>query len=262
VAQISVSPETIFSIGPFNVTNSLLGTWFAMLVLVVLIVAVRRSMSLRPGRLQALIEWPVEGMLGLVTSTDRSRGRAYFPLVMAMFLFILTMNWTSLLPGFGTIGWLEDHNGTQVLIPFLRGGTADLNTTLGLALVSLVVFLGFGIRVHGPLGYLKTYANPPALAPLEVLQSLFRAVSLSLRLFGNIFAGEAIQLVFLSLGPAGFILPAAFLGLELLFGLVQAGIFAMLTMTYILLATLEHEPSHGPDDDQAAHAAGAAAAAA
>jgi F-type H+-transporting ATPase subunit a len=101
--------------------------------------------------------------------------------------------------------------------------------------------------VHGSVGYIKTFANPPLLAPLEILQALFRAVSLSLRLFGNIFAGEAIQVVFLSfLGPAAFVIPVVFLLLEILFGLVQAGIFALLTMTYILLATLEHGPAEGP----------------
>jgi F-type H+-transporting ATPase subunit a len=265
VAEISVAPETLFTIGPLHVTNSLLGTWIAMAFLIVLALVIRRNLSLVPGRLQALIEWPIEGMLNLVTSTDRQRGIRYFPLVMSLFLFILTMNWMGLLPGFGTIGVLEDRNGQQVLVPFLRAGTADLSTTLALALISFVVFIGFGIAVHGPAGYVKTFANPPALAPLEILQSLFRAVSLSLRLFGNIFAGEAIQLVFLSfLGPAAFVFPVIFLLLEILFGLVQAGIFAMLTMTYILLATLEHGPAHGPEGGggEAAHARAEAAPAA
>jgi F-type H+-transporting ATPase subunit a len=255
VAEISVAPETLFTIGPFNVTNSLLGTWLAMLLLIVLAVAVRRNLALVPGRLQSLLEWPIEGMLNLVTSTDRQRGIRYFPLVISMFLFIVTMNWMGLLPGFGTIGFLEDKGGHQVLVPFLRAGTADLSATLALALVSFFVFIGFGVAVHGPAGYLKTFANPPALAPLEILQALFRAVSLSLRLFGNIFAGEAIQIVFLSfLGPAAFVIPVIFLLLEILFGLVQAGIFALLTMTYILLATLEHGPSHGPGDEEASTA--------
>jgi F-type H+-transporting ATPase subunit a len=245
VTEISVAPETVFSIGPFNVTNSLLGTWLAMIFLVILALAVRRNLSLVPGRLQSLLEWPIEGMLNLVTGVDRERGIRYFPLVMSMFLFILTMNWMGLLPGFGTIGLLEDKGGHQVLVPFLRAGTADLSTTLALSLVSFVVFIGFGVIVHGPVGYAKTFANPPLLAPLEILQHVFRAVSLSLRLFGNIFAGEAIQIVFLSfLGPAAFVIPAVFILLELLFGLVQAGIFALLTMTYILLATMEHGPSH------------------
>jgi F-type H+-transporting ATPase subunit a len=247
LAEISVAPETLFMIGPLAVTNSLIGTWLAMLFLIVLALIVRRNLSIVPGRLQALLEWPIEGMLNLVTGVDRQRGIRYFPLVMAMFLFILTMNWMGLLPGFGTIGFLEEKEGHQVLVPFLRAGTADLSTTIALALVSFVVFIGFGVVVHGPVGYLKTFANPPALAPLEILQHLFRAVSLSLRLFGNVFAGEAIQIVFLSfLGPAAFVIPAIFILLELLFGLVQAGIFALLTMTYILLATLEHGPSHGP----------------
>jgi F-type H+-transporting ATPase subunit a len=261
VTEISVAPETLFSIGPFNVTHSLVGTWLAMLLLMVLAVVIRRNRSLVPGRLQGLLEWPIEGMLNLVTGVDRRRGIQYFPLVISMFLFILTMNWMGLLPGFGTIGLLEEHNGHQVLVPFLRAGTADLSTTLALALVSFVVFIGFGVVVHGPLGYLKTFANPPALAPLEILQHLFRAVSLSLRLFGNVFAGEAIQIVFLSfLGPAAFVIPAIFILLVILFGLVLAGIFALLTMTYILLATLEHGPSHGPGEEGGAaddHAAGA-----
>jgi F-type H+-transporting ATPase subunit a len=266
VAEISVAPETLFTIGPLNVTNSLLGTWLAMLFLIVLALVIRRNLSLMPGGLQAFLEWPIEGMLNLVTSTDRQRGIRYFPLVMSLFLFILTMNWMGLLPGFGTIGFLEERDGHQVLVPFLRAGTADLSATLAMALISFFVFIGFGIVVHGPVGYVKTFANPPALAPLEILQSLFRAVSLSLRLFGNIFAGEAIQLVFLSfLGPAAFVFPVIFLLLEVLFGLVQAGIFAMLTMTYILLATLEHGPAHeggAEGGEGTAHAPGSTASAA
>ena len=251
MSEISVAPETIFTIGPLAITNSLLGTWLAMLVLIVLALVVRRRLSAVPGGLQGLLEWPIEGMFNLVTGVDRKRGIQYFPLVMSMFLFILTMNWMGLLPGFGTIGFFEEKNGHQVLVPILRAGTADLSTTLALAIVSFVVFIGFGVVVHGPVGYLKTFANPPLLAPLEILQTLFRAVSLSLRLFGNVFAGEAIQIVFLSfLGPAAFVIPAVFILLEILFGLVQAGIFALLTMTYILLATLEHGPSHGSDGDE------------
>ncbi|HET7027747.1 MAG TPA: F0F1 ATP synthase subunit A [Candidatus Limnocylindrales bacterium] len=255
MTEISVAPETLFSIGPFDVTNSLIGTWLAMLFLIALAFVVRRNLSMVPGRLQSLIEWPIEGMLNLVTGVDHQRGLQYFPLVISMFLFILTMNWMGLLPGFGTIGLLQDHEGHQVLVPLLRAGTADLSATLALSLVSFFVFIGFGVAVHGPAGYVKTFANPPALAPLEILQQLFRAVSLSLRLFGNIFAGEAIQIVFLSfLGPAAFVIPAVFILLELLFGLVQAGIFALLTMTYILLATLEHGPSHGPSDETGTNA--------
>ena len=259
MTEISVAPETLFSIGPFDVTNSMIGTWLAMVLLIVLALVVRRNLSMVPGRVQSLLEWPIEGMLNLVIGMDRQRGLRYFPLVISMFLFILTMNWMGLLPGFGTIGLLQEHDGRQVLVPFLRAGTADLSATIALSLVSFFVFIGFGVAVHGPAGYLKTFANPPALAPLEVLQSLFRAVSLSLRLFGNIFAGEAIQIVFLSfLGPAAFVIPVVFIVLELLFGLVQAGIFALLTMTYILLATLEHGPSHGPEEgaDAGDHAAG------
>jgi F-type H+-transporting ATPase subunit a len=250
VTEISVAPETLFSIGPFNVTNSLVGTWLAMLFLAVLALVVGRNLSLVPGRLQALLEWPIEGMLNLVTGVDRQRGIRYFPLVMSMFLFILTMNWMGLLPGFGTVGLLEEHEGKQILVPFLRAGTADLSATLALALVSFVVFIGFGVVVHGPVGYAKTFANPPALAPLEILQHLFRAVSLSLRLFGNIFAGEVLIAVMTFLLPWVAVLP--FYGLELFVGFIQAFVFAVLTLVFMSLATESHA-EHGEPGGAAHH---------
>ncbi len=246
--EVSISAETVFQIGPIPVTNSMIATWLTMAVLIGLALYVRRRAGLVPNRLQGLLEWPTEYVLDIVKGADSKYGVIYFPLIGALFLFILTANWMSLLPGFGTIGVYVQHGSDRVLIPFLRAATADLNTTLAMAIVSVVVFFGFGIVVHGPVGYARTFLYgsvlDPFIALLELIGNLFRTVSLSIRLFGNIFAGEVIQIIFLSLGPAAFLVPAFFIILEVLFGLIQAAVFTLLSMTYIALAVMEHGSGH------------------
>ena len=141
----------------------------------------------------------------------------------------------------------------------MRAGAADLNFTLGLALISFVSFIAFGLRANGVRGYLKELliAEPaymtPLLTPIHLISELSRVISLSMRLFGNVFAGEVLLATMLALTtatvfilPLAFVIPGVFIGLELLFGLVQALVFALLSMTYITLAIAEHR-QHGSD---------------
>ncbi len=173
---------------------------------------------------------------------------------------MLTANWMSLLPGVGTIGLAEPGpDGTPIIVPFLRAGAADLNFTLGLALISFVSFIAFGLRANGARGYLKELlvAEPaymtPLLTPIHLISELSRVISLSMRLFGNVFAGEVLLGTMLALTttavfllPLAFVVPVVFIFLELLFGAVQALVFALLSMTYITLAIAEHR-QHGDD---------------
>jgi F-type H+-transporting ATPase subunit a len=262
LVNVSIRAETLFSIGPFEVTNSMVGALLASAILLVLAWLFTRRQSLIPGRLQGLIELPVEWLGGIVAGST-SRWRGYVSLILAFFLMILTANWLGLLPGVGTIGVMHEHE----LVPFVRPASADLNFTLGLAIVSFVVFVWWGVRINGVGGYLKELVGEPRymaplMFPIHTISELSRLVSLSMRLFGNVFAGEVLLATMLALTtaavfvlPLAFFVPAIFLGLELLFGLVQALVFALLAMTYITMAIAEHEGAHaeehGPEDEHA-----------
>jgi F-type H+-transporting ATPase subunit a len=151
--------------------------------------------------------------------------------------------------------------GEKELVPFFRAPTADLNMTLALALISFTTVQIVGIRMHGPVGRVKHMANPPFLFPIEVISEFSRIISLSARLFGNVFAGEVLLAVMYSMAAAikiavvPFLFPVVFLFLELLFGTIQALVFSLLTLLYIALAA---EGGHG--DEHEAHAHGHAPA--
>jgi len=229
----------------------------ALLASAVLLVAagwfIRRAERV-PGRLQSLIELPIEWIAGIVRNTGGKRSAEFAALVIAVFLFVLVANLIGLLPGVGTVGLAhEGEHGEPTLVPLVRAAAADLNFTLGLAIIAFVAFVAWGIRANGVLGYLKELliAEPaymtPLLTPIHLISELSRVISLSMRLFGNIFAGEALLAVMIVLAP--LLVPAAFLGFEVLVAFVQALVFALLTMTYITLAIAEHRQH----DSQAAH---------
>jgi F-type H+-transporting ATPase subunit a len=161
-----------------------------------------------------------------------------FPYLMTFFLFILIANWTGLIPGISVIGLREGHN----IIPFFRPATSDLNTTLGLALVSLFATHFMSIRTTGIKDYLGRYfsLNPLNLyiGILELIGEVTKIVSLSFRLFGNIFAGEVVLGTVATIFAVLFPLP--FLMLEVVVGLVQALVFAMLTMAFMAVLTTPH----------------------
>jgi F-type H+-transporting ATPase subunit a len=236
----------------------MVGALIASLLLLFVAWYVTRRSSLVPSRLQVAVEFPIEWIANIVEGTGGTRWRSFAPLVISIFIFVLIANWLGLLPGVGTIGLFEEHHGETVLVPFVRSASADLNFTLGLAIVSFIAFIGFGIKANGLKGYLKhTFvANPPymtpIMTPIHIISELSRLISLSMRLFGNVFAGEVLLATMLALVP--IVVPIAFLGLELVFGFVQALVFALLTMTYVILAIAENE-QHGkaeleePDHD-------------
>ena len=260
MVHVEIAAEALFTVGPLIVTNSMIGALLASIVLLVIAGRFARGSAVVPSRAQSLVELPIEFLAGIVRGTGGKRWRQFAPLVFAIFLFVLTANWMSLLPGVSTVGLAEEVEGHEVLVPFVRAGAADLNFTLGLALVSFVSFIAFGLRANGVRGYLKELlvAEPaymtPLLTPIHLISELSRVISLSMRLFGNVFAGEVLLATMLALTtatafllPLAFVIPGVFIGLELLFGLVQALVFALLSMTYITLAIAEHR-RHGSDD--------------
>jgi F-type H+-transporting ATPase subunit a len=261
VVHVDIAAERLFSIGPLTVTNSMVGAVLASVILLLAALWFGRRATLVPSRATSVLELPIEFLADIVRGTGGTRWRRFAPLVFGIFLFLLVANWLSLLPGVGTIGYLaKGADGKEYIVPFVRAAAADLNLTLGLAIVSFVSFVGFGIWANGLRSYLKELlvAEPaymtPLLTPIHVISELSRVISLSMRLFGNVFAGEVLLATMLALTtatlfllPLAFVVPSIFFGLELLFGLVQALVFALLSMTYITLAIAE-ERQHSSND--------------
>jgi len=237
------APETIFQIGPIPITNTVLNTLFVDALIIGGVFYLSKKLTLIPNNLfQNTIESIIETFYSLTESVAQHAASKIFPYFMSFFLFILLINWSSLVPGVGTIGIFERGE----FIPLLRGATSDLNTTLGLALVSAVATHMLSIKIVGIKDYIKRYfsLNPINLfiGVLEIISEITKIVSLSFRLFGNIFAGEVVILTVSSI--FAFIFPLPFLMLEIIVGLVQALVFSMLTMVFMAILTTSPKESH------------------
>lgn len=166
----------------------------------------------------------------------------FFPLAATFFFFIILGNWSGLVPGVGSIGFFEVEEGHQVLVPFLRGATADLNTTLALALFSVGAIQFYGLSLL-KLPYLKRFFNLKTpvdlfVGILELFSDVAKIISFSFRLFGNVFAGEVLLIVMAFFVP--FLVPFPFLILEIFVGFIQALIFTTLTLVFLNVATAGH----------------------
>lgn len=244
-----LAAEPIFKLGPFNVTNSMITALFAIVVICVLSYIGTRKMKIVPGRLQAMLEFIVEYLLTLATNTaGKKAGRQIFPLIATFFIFILVANWMGLLPGFGAIKVYSSIEHEYV--PLFRAANADLNMTAAMALISITTVQFLGVMYNGVLGYIKHLATPVFLFPVHILSELSHIISLSARLFGNIFGGEVLLLVMYSLVP--ILVPTVFAGLEVLFGFIQALIFTVLSVVYIALVVGHEEPEEAPELQPAA----------
>lgn len=233
--HISLTAQPLFHLGPLTVTNSLLTSWIVVVVLVTLAVKFSKRFSLIPSFGQMLLEVPIETLYNVTKGIASHRALTFFPYVATFFLFILLSNLSGLIPGVGTIG-LREH-GT--LVPFFRAPTADLNTTLALAIVSVVLVQYYGLKTFGAryLSKFFTLKNPiqTFVGLLEFVSEIAKVVSFTFRLFGNIFAGEVLLVVTSALIPV--IAPVPFYGLEVFVGLIQAVVFSMLTLVFLNMAT-------------------------
>ena len=325
-------------IGKWDLMNTMLTTWLAMIVLIILSLLVKNSLKEIPGRLQALFEVVFEFFLQLCESVaGKEKARRFFPLVFTIFIFIVVANWMGILPGFGTVGRIadpseiahhhdvhhysdpalqeaghdeshgkskdshgksqehsndshDDHLGTVKLhvftgdqsfgylapgslsdqltfdqyeekhgdvgegkraghlVPFLRAANTDVNMTLAIALVAMVMVHYWGFSILGTFGHAGKFINlregPVGffVGLLELISELAKIISFTFRLFGNIFAGEVLLMAMAFLLPLIGLIP--FMGLELFVGVIQAFIFAMLTLVFAAMASV----SHGGDD--------------
>lgn len=258
--EVTIFAEPIFHIGGFQITNSLLVSWVVVLLIVIVGIRVKRKINIIPGKIQNAFEIVIDKFLEVFDSVTSSREKSlkFFPLIFAFFIFILLNNWLGLLPGVGSVGEVASEHGESTLIPFLRGGTADLNTTLALAIIGVVASHILGILSVGLFHHFNKFINIKAaieipkkvfkdptiiivnpikifVGLLEVVGEIAKVASLSFRLFGNVFAGEVL-LVSIS-AILAFGLPIPFMFLEVLVGLIQALIFAILILVYLTIHT-------------------------
>jgi F-type H+-transporting ATPase subunit a len=261
-AQHGLSQKAVEIARPFGfpITNSMVVTWIVAVGLIVFAQLSTRRMSQVPGGAQNLFEWLVEGLFGLLESIiGRHLVERTFWFFATIFIFILSANWVGLIPGVGTIGWgHHTAHGFTVEQPLLRGANADLNMTLAMALVFFACWIVWALQEVGIGGVFKELFAPKgdttgllrllmvvvffAAGCLEIISILFRPVSLSFRLYGNIFAGENMLETMATLVPGlGWLLPIPFYFMELLVGLVQALVFMLLTAVFTLLICQHHE---------------------
>ena len=203
-------------------SDTLISAWIVSAVLIALAVTVRIALKIRPGLLQSTVELGVENLNGILTDRIGEKGKKYFSFVATLFLFILTSNWFGVLP-------ID-----------IKPPTADLNTTAGLALLTIFLVQAFGMIEKGPIRYFKRFFEPnPVFFPLNLIEELAKPLSLALRLFGNIFGKETIIVILSGLVALPLLYPIPILALSLLIGAIQAYIFMLLAIFYISMALAE-----------------------
>ncbi len=295
--SVAVPPEVIFTLNlagaEIEITNTMMTSWLAIILLTLLAYFSTRHMQLIPSGLQNVMELLIESLNGLATSVAGERGKKFFPIVATIFLFVLFANLLGLIPGFGPVGILpvtashpvpqgittfdlpaslanslgSKHPSAEeglILAPFLRSPSSDINFTLALALISVVMTQVFGMQQLGVIKYWfarfflvdkigkffrSLLKGKPDFAAffyglidifvglLEFISEMVKILSFTFRLFGNIFAGEVVLLIMAYLF---FALPFVFYGLELFVGFMQAFVFAILTLVFMTIATTAH----------------------
>lgn len=260
---IPLHPVVLYRIGPLDITNSMVVTWIVALGLILFAQIATRNVKRVPDGLQNFWEWLVESLHNFLENLiGYHLVKKTFWFFATIFIFILFCNWFGLIPGVGTIGW--GHTGADgkfvVDQPLLRGANADLNMTFAMSMIFFACWTIWAFREHGIGGVLAHIFAPKGdtsgfmkvlmivvflmVGVLEVISILFRPVSLSFRLFGNVYAGESMLEAMSHLVPAlSWLIPIPFYFMELLVGFVQALVFMLLTAVFTLLI-MQHDESH------------------
>lgn len=268
--SFNIPPDVIFTPFGFSITNTLFCTWITIVLLVIVVYFGTRKRNLIPSGFQNFVEWGYEGILNLVVGVvGREKARKFFPLVGTFFFFALFANLLDIMPGIDTIGWVDQSKVlaahlsppssfllsgayTSMIIPWFRPPTTDLNVTFSMSLISVVVTQIFGFVSLGAGAHLSKYFKFKELfthgfqGPIEffvglveLVTEISRLLSFAFRLFGNVFAGSAVLAVFAFLVPAfGDVI---FIPFEIFVALVQALVFALLTLVFLEMSTTSHE---------------------
>jgi len=261
---IPTSAVEITHIGPLPITNSMIVIWAVALGLIIFAQVATRNMKEIPSGAQNFWEWLVEGLHGFLEGIiGHDLVKKTFWFFASIFIFIMFSNWVGLIPGFGTIGFGErGEHGFHVSAPWFRGANADLNMTLAMSMTFFACWIFWALQANGPGGFILHLFAPKgkttgmlkalmvvvfiAVGFLEIVSILFRPVSLSFRLYGNIFAGENMLEAMSKLVPGwigSVIIPIPFYFMELLVGIVQALVFMLLTAVFTMLIC-QHDESH------------------
>ncbi len=262
----TIFAEPIYQNKNFTITNALITSWLAVIIIIIISFILRSKLKEIPKGIQNFFEMVLDGALSLCDQITNSRDLSLriFPVAISAFFFILINNWLGLVP-LGGFGILERGKEGLSFIPFLRGGTADINTTLGLAITAVIGANLFGVFSIGAWKTLNKYVNLKVLgeigkkikkeptvilvAPvtffvglIEIIGEFAKVASLSFRLFGNVFAGEVLLASMAAL--VAFIVPIPFIFLEILVGFIQALIFSILLTVYFTIGASDHDDEH------------------
>jgi len=251
----------------FPITNSMVLMWIVAVGLILFAQIATRTMKKVPDGSQNFLEFLIEALYRFLEGIiGRHLVDRTFWFFASIFIFILAANWVGLIPGIGSIGWGHPTAvGFTIDEPLFRGANADVNMTLAMALVFFGCWIVWGLQEIGPIGFLKELFSPKgesagalkilmivvffAAGCLEIVSILFRPVSLSFRLYGNIFAGETMLETMARVPHIGWLVQIPFYLLELLVGLVQALVFMLLTAVFTLLICQHHEQAHATAPD-------------
>jgi F-type H+-transporting ATPase subunit a len=236
--NIKLAPDILFHFAGFPVTNAFFWSLVLSLFLIILTFLVRKNLKLVPGKLQNIVELLLESGYSFVKSIagTEKKTRRVFPLVFTMFIFTLVANLAVYIPGQSAITLAKQEG----FVPLFRAVMSDYSMVFVMTLITFLTTQIVAIIVHGPFGYLGKFINLKNplqffLGFMDLIGELAKVISLSFRLFGNIFAGEVLGAVMLFLAP--FFIPLPFLFLGLLTAVVQAFVFAVLTLVFITMAS-------------------------
>lgn len=255
---VDPSPYTLTEVFGFPLTNAMVTTWVISIALIIVVRLAVGKPTLIPSKGQAVMESLIEGLRGLLEPiVGKKAFPITFPLLIGLFLYIMVHNWSGLFPGVGVFGFYDDHGELKY---WMRPANADLNSTLGMALVAMGAWLFISLKVAGPKFFIwELFGNKAdkvetpkliyiMLIPIfigvgfiEIISIAFRPISLSFRLFGNVFGGENLLVSMTGIAP--YVVPAIFYFYEVLVGGVQALIFTLLVAIYVGLMT-NHDEDH------------------
>lgn len=261
-----LAPETIFHLGSLPITNSYINSTIALVIFFVIGLVLRNKNAEIPRGVQNFAESVLEFILKYFDQVTGNRQKTikFLPIVGSLFFFILISNWLGIFPGVGSIGRWATVHGEMELVPIFRPAATDLNLTLAMAVVGVAFSHIAGIVAIGFFKYANKFiklgdiwhavkSKKPAniliavieffVGLIEIISEFAKLASLSLRLFGNIFAGEVLMTVIG--GLIALFIPLPFMALEILVGLIQATVFSMLVLVYLTMSTAEiHSPAH------------------
>jgi len=254
--HISLAAQTLFTVSGFNVTNAMVTGTISLLIFIAVFVYV--SQMIRRGRYNRFVgfmQWAFEGIVNQISSViaDKKLARRITPLAITLFFYVLISYWMSVLPGLDTV--------TYKGVPVLRSIAADVNFTFAITAIAFVTVQVYAIRQHGPIGNVKRYLRSPFKDVigsfegfLELIGEVSRYSALSLRLFGNCFAGEILLMIIAVLTSYFSVVTLPlFMGFELFIGLVQAYVFFILTVIFTALAVDTHGITEAHPDITSIH---------